>query len=227
MKNNYWSEYWKEKSFSSKNLQAHIGRTVSGTSINDELWKRTVLFIYHQLCIDDKSNILDLCCGNGMLSVPLSYKCNKLVGVDISQALLNELLEREICNITTICADINEFNTEEKYTHVILYFSLQYFNESQVIEIFQKVFTFLEEGAVFYIGDIPDRTKLWNFANTKEYEKAYFDSIREESPKIGNWFLKQDLLKLANYIGYKRASIVEQPSWMYNSHYRFDMILYK
>ena len=41
----------------------------------------------------------------------------------------------------------------------------------------------------------------------------YFDSVKNGTPAIGTWFVKNDLVKLAEYAGFSKIEIVEQPSW--------------
>ena len=53
----------------------------------------------------------------------------------------------------------------------------------------------------------------------------YFDSIKKGTPKIGTWFIKDDLAKMASYTGFNQCKIIEQPDWLFNSNYRFDMKL--
>ncbi|MCQ2959613.1 MAG: class I SAM-dependent methyltransferase [Bacteroidales bacterium] len=224
-----WEKYWNEtSSLKSQDLQKQVGRTVLGKAISEELWSKTLDVLKDNLGIDKHSILLDLCCGNGALSIPFSAICLSIKSIDFSKHLTQTLKENSSTNnIDVICGNILSVDYGFGYSHAILYFSLQYFNEKETITILKKVYGVLKSGGVFYIGDIPDRMRLWHFANTKEFETQYFRSIEEDNPKIGNWFIKEDLMKMAEFCGFKEVHVIEQQEWMYNSHYRFDIIMKK
>ncbi|MDR2510286.1 MAG: hypothetical protein LBC77_06545 [Spirochaetaceae bacterium] len=107
------------------------------------------------------------------------------------------------------------------------YVSLQHFEESDAVCLFEKALSWLLPGGVFYIGDIPDREKVWTFAITPEYEKSFFDLLKSGKPAIGTWYEKNFLRKAADWAHFSRCEIIEQPSWQINSGYRFDIKLIK
>lgn len=228
----YWSKYWKNKDFAShEERNKQVGRTVDGQVISDEVWNKTVKFIVEQCNFDKDSEMLDLCAGNGMLSIPVAKITKSVVAIDISEKLLEILnehaLKENINNITTICDNINHIDFEKRFSHVMFYFSLQHFSEKDVLFIFEKVYHALKTNGVFYIGDIPDQSKLWVFANTIAYENSFFDRLKNDQPAIGHWFDQNFLIKLARYTGFSSSKIIHQPAWQYNSKYRFDMIIRK
>jgi cyclopropane fatty-acyl-phospholipid synthase-like methyltransferase len=226
----YWKEYWDSVS-SAPDLQAQVGRTHKKEPVNDDVFRDTLDFVARHMKLQKDSKLLDLCCGNGLFSIPFSKLVSHITAVDFSLPLLATLRQRlndqNVTTVSIINSDVTSFSPKISYTHALLYFALQHFSEQESISFFEKVFSCLEQGGVFYIGDIPDREKLWTFANTAEYEKIYFDNLKNNTPAIGTWFLKNDLLKLANYTGFSSAEIIMQPDYQINSKYRFDMKLIK
>jgi hypothetical protein len=95
------------------------------------------------------------------------------------------------------------------------------------VRLFEKALSWLLPGGILYIGGIPDREKLWTFANTPEYEKAYIDSLKNGMPAIGTWYEKTFLRKTADWARFSRCEIIEQPSWQSDSRFRFDIKLIK
>jgi ubiquinone/menaquinone biosynthesis C-methylase UbiE len=229
----YWENHWNAPC-KTADAQSQVGRTCKKRPVDAGIFVRTLDFVADKMHMDKDSRLLDLCCGNGMFALPFSRKIRHVTAVDFSAPLLSVLeknIEKEkIQNIEIQHGDINCFTPDEnkKFTHVILYFALQHFSESETIRLFEMVRHAFEApcsagGGVFYIGDIPDRARLWCFADTQEYRRMYFDSVRNGEPAIGTWFLKEDLLALAEYAGFRHAEIIEQPAWQINSRYRFDM----
>ena len=228
----YWKQHWNSIS---QNIdeQSQVGRTVRRKPISSEVFEKTVQWVKQKMQINKESVILELCCGNGVWTTHFSRLVKHVIAVDFSEPLLNvlkmELAIQKITNVTVKLEDVSVINDNDyKYfTHIFWYFAIQHFSEKEIIFLFEMAYNILKntKGGIFYIGDIPDKEKLWNFAHTKEYVKMYFDSLKNDSPAIGTWFMKKDLMKLGEYTGFTKHEIIEQPNWQINSKYRFDMKL--
>jgi len=229
MSNNYWENFWNENNIlNSENPQNQVGRALNKEPISEELWIKTLSYIFNTINITSNDVVLDLCAGNGLITLPLSEKVKKVVAVDISTKLLSSINNKKNENITTIVEDIIKLKFEENsFSKVIFYFAIQHFTEIEVISLFKKVNSWLEIGGIYYIGDIPDIDKLFNFFNTKERESAFFNSLKNKKPIIGTWFNRRYLEKLGLYSGFSSVEIIKQPSYLINSHYRFDIKLIK
>ncbi|MDR0604777.1 MAG: class I SAM-dependent methyltransferase [Bacteroidales bacterium] len=228
---NYWKNYWNSISILD-GLQNQVGRRHKKEPIQDDIFKKTLGFIEDNMQFTMDSVLLDLCCGNGLLSIPFSKKVRKVTAVDFSEPLLkvlkNGIEDQHIQNIEIMYGDINTMTfPQEKYSHILIYFALQHFSEQETIFLFEKAYQCLQPNGIFYLGDIPDRSKLWDFANTDEYVNMYFDSVKNATPAIGNWFLSEDLSKLAHYTGFSNCEIIVQPNYQINSRWRFDVKLIK
>ena len=225
-------EFWKNldvKKF--KNQFEQVERTSKGQAVSEDIWNQTVQLIIGQCDLNKESEMLDLCAGNGGLSLPVAKIIKSVVAADISYQLLEVLNENavkeNISNIETVCVDLMHFEFKKKFSHAIFYAALQYFSEKEVIIIFEKVYDALKDGGIFYIGDIPDQRKLWDFANTIEYENDYFYRLKTDQPAIGYWFDQEFLVKLARYTGFSSSKIIQQQKWQSDSRYRFDIIIKK
>jgi ubiquinone/menaquinone biosynthesis C-methylase UbiE len=229
MNTNYWTQFWnKSEILNSKNSQGQIGRTINKEPIPDDLWQETLSFILRELDLEKDDLVLDLCAGNGLLSLPMSKQVTHVTAVDFSERLIHQLKSQNIPNIKTIAEDVNEVDFDaDNFSKIIFYFSIQHFNFKDVVIIFEKAFKWLKPKGIFYIGDIPDIEKLFVFFNTEQRERIYFDSIKMNEPIIGTWFYKSFLEKLGRYAGFNDVQIIEQPSHFYNARYRIDMRLKK
>jgi SAM-dependent methyltransferase len=228
MLNDYWKKYWNTME-TDADWQTQVGRTREKRPIDATIFQQTVAWVSAQMRLSSADEVLDLCCGNGEWSLPLAQTVKRVAAVDFSAPLLAVLRERcrvaRIDNVEIYPADVAvDFcgAANGSFSRIFLYFSVQYFSESQLIDIFAKARERLAPGGIFYLGDIPNRAKLWIFANRPEYVKAYFDGVKNSAPAIGNWFLPADLLKLGEYAGFAHGEIIEQPDWQINSRYRFD-----
>lgn len=227
-----WKGHYNNERIYGVGLQAQVGRTVNQKVIQEEIWERTLSFVINKMNVTNESVLLDLCCGNGAHTVPMAKLVSSITAVDFSEPLLENLknyaIAENVDNIKIVNADVNEVKlVDNTYTHALLYFALQHFTELEALLVMESVFGSLnkDSAGIFYIGDIPDRNKLWEFANTNEYVRMYFDRLKQGNPAVGSWFLADDLVKMAKYVGFSTVEVIKQPDWQINSSWRFDLLL--
>lgn len=230
MKKNYWTEFWNDyaKKAKDKDVQSQVLRTLSKKPIELKRWKFTLSVIKDTLDIKPSDVVLDLCCGNGLITKEISKDCKAVTAVDISKELIEQINIRKYKNIITIVKDVRNLDFKKNsFSKIIIYAGLQYLNYKETVTFFESVFKWLKVDGLFFIGDIPDLDRIWFFFNTKEREKAYFESIKKGTPIVGTWFSKNFLLKLANYCGFKKSKIIKQHKNMIYSNFRYDMLIKK
>lgn len=226
MENKEWVNFWVEygKQAQSKDPQTQVLRTINKLPIEKEKWEFCLEYIEGQLEVNASDDILDLCCGNGLISQRLSPKCNSVVAVDVSEDLLHGIDVKKYPNIKPICSDIRKLDFKEgAFSKIIIYAAIQYLSLKETVLLFENVKKWLRPGGIFFIGDIPDHSKRWTFFNSKEREAVYFNTVKEEADIVGTWFDSEWLKKLADYSGFKQAELIEQHPDMIYYFFRFDM----
>ena len=221
---NNWMKYWNDDNrVESDDPQVRIGRTKSGDVI-DDLWMRTLEYISNEMDINKDDNLLDVCAGSGCISIPFSSRVKSVKAIDISEKLMIPYIGG---NISHQVGDINNIEIENKFSKVIIYFALQYFTLSETVRLFKKIFDCLEDGGIFYCGDIPNESKKFDFYDTPERKDVYFNTLYNDKTILGYWFTKEFLEELGKYTGFKYVEVKNQPDYLFNSEYRFDIILKK
>jgi hypothetical protein len=76
---------------------------------------------------------------------------------------------------------------------------------------------------MLFIGDIPDRDKLWDYFNTPERQAAYFDGIARGQRIIGSWLERRWLEQLCRAAGFVAASAAPQDARLIYADFRFDL----
>jgi cyclopropane fatty-acyl-phospholipid synthase-like methyltransferase len=228
--NSYWKTFWKDHAIVAKtsNLQFQVLRTLNKKPLTDVQFLKILQYVSRKMKLSYKDIILDLGCGNGLFTTFFASKCKKIVGVDFAQELVAQIDLDKYKNVSVFVEDVRTIDFEKQsFEKVFMYAGLQYLSYKETIQLFETVNRWLIRRGIFFIGDIPDINKIWNFFNSGGRERIYFDSIKNDKPIIGTWFDRNWLVKLGKFVGFKDIKILLQPQSFPYSHYRFDMILKK
>ncbi|HOJ86886.1 MAG TPA: class I SAM-dependent methyltransferase [Elusimicrobiales bacterium] len=134
------------------------------------------------LKLNKKDNLVDFGCGNGDFLKLVFRKVNYAVGVDISEAQLNEAFKKfkGVKNIKLFKSDFLSFKSEEVFDKGFARKSLHHLNDVQKAKFFKKISEFFAKGSLFLI-----------------YDGIFFDFERKELKK--NW--KKLISDCENYYG--------------------------
>ena len=111
---------WYEWFFGKKYLQARQP-TLQQADIDQEIH-----FLTQQLHLEPGRSVLDLCCGHGRHAVPLAQQGLEVVGVDISEYLINlaeQAASNARVNVDFVLRDMREIDWKERFDGVINMFT--------------------------------------------------------------------------------------------------------
>ncbi|WP_372883768.1 class I SAM-dependent methyltransferase [Pyrococcus kukulkanii] len=93
--------------------------------------------------------VLDLACGTGIPTVELANRGYNVVGIDLHEEML-EVARRKTGKVKFIQGNALEINFREEFDAVMMLFSsITYFNEEELMILFRKVHEALRPGGVF------------------------------------------------------------------------------
>ena len=228
--NGYWKTYWDRhaESVSSADPYRQVLRVREKQPLSDELFQKIAAYIVDKLELKADHLVLDLCCGNGLLSAEMAQRCDTVVGVDFCEKLVEDIELRGSKNIVGIIADILNVQFRAESFHRILFAAaLQHFTQAQVIRLLKDQARYLKPGGILLITDILDNQRIWNFYDNAEREDIYFQTTMDGTPILGTWFDRAWLEKLARHAGFSQAQSLLQPDEFWYSHYRFDLLCRK
>jgi SAM-dependent methyltransferase len=113
----------------------------------------------------ESGNLLDLCCGNGRVSVYMAKKGFKAVGVDISRAFLDDARrkaqEHGVSNLVTFLeGDIRKLKNvvNQRYSIpfdvlVDAWTSIGFYDEQDDLDIFKQARELSREGAILFVAE--------------------------------------------------------------------------
>jgi ubiquinone/menaquinone biosynthesis C-methylase UbiE len=225
----YWLKIWNQHSVAFDSPNQQVGRFKTDRypeNYIDEL----AAYLVKKASIKADSIVLDLCCGNGLLSNALAKHCKKLYAADISPEMIRQAqkifkssnTEFFVSEATTVHETI-----KEPVDVAICYFSFQYFESKQHAKaLISSVQQCLKPGGCFYIGDIPDKNRRTLFY------KGFLANLRYHLKKwlgkddMGRFWSESELKELAASAG-MQGQLISQPETQPHSYYRFDYKLTK
>lgn len=227
--NNYWKSHYDSSSQQfDGSLLKQVGKTINGREISELQVNLIVENIAKVLRLNSKDSVVDLCCGNGLITRQLAPLVKEVIGVDYTLGLIDAAKRfNSFSNVEFIHSDV--LLLAPKYflglKKIVMYEALQHFSITQLVKLLDELSN-LTAGSLVFLGSIPNKEKLNVYYDTKEKYAFYMRRECEGKPHIGRWWLMEEIEQLASTRGIK-ATVLPQPPTLYTAYYRFDVLLEK
>jgi len=215
---------------SSEQLE-QVGHTVNGKAISNMDFEHLTNLIKTTLKLTSNDRLLDLCCGNGIITKQLSKNCESVYAVDLSGEMINVAeIHNKSNNIEYHSYDIlninNHLPTKTIFSKVVMFGALQHFDKKQLSNIIQTISCHCDNSCRILFGFIPDTEKKWQFYDSIFKKINYFQRRLFRSDVMGTWWEKEYIKKISNQEGFtcEFISINEEH---YGYPYRFHAILHR
>jgi cyclopropane fatty-acyl-phospholipid synthase-like methyltransferase len=183
--------------------------------------------ISSRLALSKADDVLELCCGNGVVTVAIAPRCRTVTAVDFSEPLI-ATARRDFSagNVSYVVGDVTALDEKvlaRRFDKIFMQEALQHFTMEQIDRLFSMLAASPSRTAPLFIGAIPDAARLRNFYDTSERYRQYLDSLRKASEPIGTWWRKNQLRSLAVRHGYRPTLFHQHPA-LHTAHYRLDLL---
>ena len=228
----FWQKYRIIEINDENDLLFQAGKTVHQKPISKKEFNLYIQNIKNKLSLNEKDILLDLGCGNGLVTFALSKYVNKVIGVDFSNTLIANAKEYKFRdNIDYIEANILDKKILEfdyEYNKILISAVLQYITLNQFDEFLNNLNKKINKKSLILITDILDANRKWNFFCTFKQKFDYLikTKLLRKSLGLGNWWNKNEIIILANKYKYS-CKFFNQNERLSSSHYRFDVLLIK
>ena len=205
-----------------------VERTIGGKPEPDEQVEIHVKSIADLLKLDERDVLLDLCCGNGIVTARLALLCSTVIGIDYSDELIqvakNNNSASNVVYIRGSVEDIREFELPVVApTKICMNGALQYFTEATVDQLLASVRRLARVNLELAFTTVPDADKLEKFYNTPERRADYERRMAAGNEAIGTWWNRDHLISIFKKAGYQATAIDPDPALSF-AHYRFDVL---
>lgn len=224
---NYWLKHFNSNvSKLPENLLKQVGKTVNGIEVDQSQITLIVDTICSELNLNEQSRVVDLCCGNGLLTIEVAKHCNLVIGVDYSKNLIKVATHvNSSDNVNYVNSDVTTISPKylSECDSVYMYEGLQHIDNDG----FFKVMGLLSANSniiKIFIGGIPDRNCISKYYDTEEKMDYYEKCEAKGTPHLGKWWDKSEIETIGNHFGFK-MKVIAQNSELYSTYYRFDCLL--
>lgn len=225
-----WAKYWANypKKVGEDEYQKQVDNTINGEPYSEEEYQEMVSGICERLDLQKDDVLLELCCGNGLLTVELAKKCKQVIGVDFSEPLLevaNRVHRPE--NVSYQRLDLLELDQlliakSKFFNKSLLHSGLQFFQKKSFKFILETMINLLSNPKIILLSSVPDKSKKWMLFNTPQRKMKYIYYQISNQDRIGTWWDKQFIKKVCQELNLNcefYPESVDQPA----SYYRFDV----
>lgn len=225
-----WKAYWDKQARSSQNPHQQVARSSPIQIIDDALLDRISDHIREQLALQPTDHLLDVCCGNGLLTQRLAKHSKEVCGVDLSDELIFAASQHAAAsNIAYQQGDATRLAevVSGPFDKINLYFSFQYLDTFQKgKQAIEGMLRLLQPGGILFIGDVPDEAYLSVFYPRWDQRLRYRLNLMIGRSMMGKFWKENELRKICLQLG-AQLSRLQQPSDLPYAHYRVDYLIRK
>lgn len=216
-------------------LLYQVAATVGGKPITEKQFQALINSIKTGLQLSNKDVLLDLCCGNGIITYELAKDVKEIAGIDISVPYINNAnRHKKADNITYLLGDITDSGLiidelhDKSFNRVLLREALAYFSPQDLNKILTYLYTLTAPDFRMMISSVLDNDRKWNFFNTWRRKLTYIVKYRflGMDSGIGRWWTRDEIETVARKCGYN-CCFMDQDPILHTAHYRFDCLLTK
>ena len=178
--------------------------------------------------LKSEHRLLDLCCGNGMLTRELARICGHVTGVDLSRGQIAQAIsQNSAANIQYLAGDASESSSlvDGSFDRMTLWFSFQYFGSpKQGQKVLSEMRKLISPNGLIMIGDVPSAELIRAFYPKWKDRIRYSLRLWAGRSDIGKFWGESEMRKIADAAGFK-LEVILQPEEQPYSHYRKDFLL--
>jgi cyclopropane fatty-acyl-phospholipid synthase-like methyltransferase len=228
-----WEKFWNTvpRAVGERDYFRQVMKTVRGEPLTERQFQYMVSEVCERLELKETDRVLDLCCGNGLITKEIAKVCRAVVGVDFSQPLI-EVANRDHrpANVTywrmsALDLDQMPLPPTGPFNKVLLYDALQHFAKRDLSRLLRNILAATSEGRLILLGGIPDKRRQWRFYNTPQKKLLYLTRKVTGKDALGTWW-ERDFIRATCQQLNLQCAVHEQSKEMYNAHFRFDVAIF-
>jgi cyclopropane fatty-acyl-phospholipid synthase-like methyltransferase len=228
-----WSDYWATypKSVGRTDYLRQVQSTIRGEPISDRQFRLSVEEICNLLELKTDDTVIDLCCGNGLITKELAARCTHVVGVDFSEPLLSVAnADHRPDGVQYIRSDVLKLSSvagvcDRRFTKAVMAGALQHFRRRDLRVLLQSTMELLRLDGIFAITAVPNLKMKGAFYSTVRCRIAHLWYKARGRDAMGTWWNQQWIKTTCEELGLKCQFHVPNDKDL--SRYRFDVKVFR
>ena len=225
---NRWRSHWNTApNVLSDDPFKQVGKTVQGRAVTVRQLRIMVRSIVDHLALRPADRVLDLGCGNGMITVQVAQHCSSMLAVDFSAPLIASARSQHsgahIDYVETDVTDLPVGILSDRFDKIYMQEALQHLDEADLSRLLGSLARSASHAAPLFFGAVPDAMRLRSFYDTPERYAEYQSCLSLGTEAIGTWWDRDRLASIARLNGYA-TRFLPQNEGLHTAHYRFDVL---
>ncbi|WP_373502077.1 class I SAM-dependent methyltransferase [Aestuariivirga sp.] len=224
-----WETFWNEhpSSVGETDFLTQVGHTIGGRPYSDAEFDAMVDSIRMGLGLTQDAALLDVCCGNGVVTARLARHCASVLGIDFSKTLIDIANRHNMYgNLAYLVVDAIALSQADlggrgPFDRISMYAALQHFAEDSLETLLGGMLRHAKPDAMIFIGGILDASRKLAFLDTPEKRALYEQYRAEGRDRLGTWWDPGRLVSACRGLGLSCAIDQTSPGRP-GGHYRFD-----
>jgi SAM-dependent methyltransferase len=214
-----------------KDFQSHVLRTPHGKPVAQDQVAMIADGIVRGLNIEPDDVLLDLCCGNGVITDLIFERCRGGVGVDFTPYLIEvaktnfEAAPSRLYRLSDALDYVEKTDDVERFTKVMCYGAFQCLLEAKSAGLLLALRRRFPNIRRVLLGNLPDLDRAGIFWRQDIGSEPWpLHELKRHDTPFGTWRTEEEISKLAATSGW-HTEISRMPPSYFCAHFRFDAIL--
>jgi len=218
--------YYDQLAAPETDFRVQVCHTHHGKPVSEQQFALMVADLKTALGLAPGDRVLDLCCGNGLITRDLAAEARSVVGVDFSAALLDVARTHHQPKNTTyyhldaLALDRLAALEPEPFDKVVMHGALQHFRHDQLAPLLHGILARCAPEATVLLSYLPDLARRGKFYNTPRRKLAWAWGRLRGLELMGSWWSLRQIAAVAEAQG-RRAEAVALDPGLQTAHYRF------
>ncbi len=217
-----WRRYWNQLAAAEADPQRQVARVRANQDLGPDDPARVVRHLCQLLELRPQDRLLDLCCGNGLLTVQFATHCQEVAGMDLAEKMIESAQKLHSApNIRYLQGNVTHADqwVLGPFDKIVLQFSFQYLSLREGKQALQAMKHILKPDGIIVLGDIPDADMIRSFYPALTSLIRYRIQRLLGTDQMGKFWSPREIKHIASGMAVERLL---QPEDLPYSDYRVD-----
>lgn len=222
-----WRRFWNQSAqLRHSDFSRQVGRTFRQVPATGREIDAVAARILGLLDLGGDAVVLDIACGNGLVTSRLADRLGHVTGIDFSEPLIavarTHFARPNVDYVVCDALDLPPFN--HPFDGAVCCAALQFLDRSQTRKLLGDLSQIVRPGGRLVLADVADADRIWSFYRGWSGRVRWALELVRRRPTIGYWRSAADLTTCGTQTRWS-VRIEPQPATEPNHYFRYDAVL--